>query len=622
MCKVLRMTFFANASYSDTVVSPCPRSRRSDKYMPSPSSEGLTATFQKPWSAGTHPGDVRRRDDLILETVDLEGGMGDAKPLTQNPLDRIHDLGRLLDRLAPGDREVSGQDHEIGGDRPDVKVMDAADARDRQDGLRDLARLEFRRRAFQDDADGFSEESRRAEGDERDDQDGDGRVEENHTSESDDDGPHDDARRSEGVPVSVEERPSDVDVPSGGTAEEGDHRQVRRETCEADDEHGPSLYRLGLRNPTVDGKGKGRGDPREENGVYERREDLDSVVSERHLRRVGPFADAQSRKAQSEGGGIGPDVTRIRQEGEGTAPPAAQRLEEGRPNRDPEGDREAPFQGEPRLRCDHRRPVRTGACGLEPWPATSLLEDVELVPVGVLEHRVGGPVFLRGRGRELDACPSEGGLLFLHVFRGKGDPRVSRLELVEPRAEVEGDVLLLGGDRDPMALVLADLEAEHVLVPLRGLQGVRHDDGDGCEAEHGRRDSVPLHKHDGKPATRRTGDTLRFRGMPAEAFRRRGPFSSSRQGLASFRVSRRSNWEGIPRGTFSASSCMRSPRRPSLRFPWRSCSRFIRRLTWRPRPSSSARGRRWGPSLYSTSATRLIHTSRGGWAGIRSALRS
>jgi hypothetical protein len=57
-----------------------------------------------PCSTRIHPGDVRGCDDLILEAVDLEGGMGDAKPFTQDVLDRIDDLGRLLDGLAPSDR--------------------------------------------------------------------------------------------------------------------------------------------------------------------------------------------------------------------------------------------------------------------------------------------------------------------------------------------------------------------------------------------------------------------------------------------------------------------------------------------------------------------------------------
>src|SRR5438034_10784919 len=34
MCKVLRMTFFAKASYSDMEAPRCPRSHRADKYIP------------------------------------------------------------------------------------------------------------------------------------------------------------------------------------------------------------------------------------------------------------------------------------------------------------------------------------------------------------------------------------------------------------------------------------------------------------------------------------------------------------------------------------------------------------------------------------------------------------
>src|SRR5713226_4097467 len=98
-----------------------------------------------------------------------------------------------------------------------MKIMDPAHAGDGQDGLRDLPGPEVRRRTLQDDPDGIAEEPRRARGDERDDEQGDGRIEEDHAGERDDDGSHDDARGSEGVPISVEERSADVDVPPGRT---------------------------------------------------------------------------------------------------------------------------------------------------------------------------------------------------------------------------------------------------------------------------------------------------------------------------------------------------------------------------------------------------------------------
>src|SRR5437773_2023536 len=112
---------------------------------------------------GIHPGDVRGRDDLVLQAVDLEGGMGNLKPFSQTLLDSVHDPRCLLDGLVPSDSEVAGEDDKTGCDRPHMEVMDAADAGDRPDHPGDLVRPEVHRSAFKDDSSGISEAARGSE---------------------------------------------------------------------------------------------------------------------------------------------------------------------------------------------------------------------------------------------------------------------------------------------------------------------------------------------------------------------------------------------------------------------------------------------------------------------------
>src|SRR6267143_2254539 len=138
MCRVLRMTFFASASYSDMgLPGPCEATQRINTYS-HPRAKGLARSGRLARSTGTrsrrlcpvHPGDVPRRDDLVLEVVDLERGMGNVKPISQSLLDGLHDPGCLLDRGVPGDREMAGEHDESGRDRPHVQVMNTANARD------------------------------------------------------------------------------------------------------------------------------------------------------------------------------------------------------------------------------------------------------------------------------------------------------------------------------------------------------------------------------------------------------------------------------------------------------------------------------------------------------------
>src|SRR5207249_1242950 len=114
-----------------------------------------------------------------------------------------------------------------------------------------------------------------------------------------------------------------------------------------------------------------------------------------------------------------------------------------------------------------------------------LLDQVELVPVRVLEHRVGGPVLLRRRGGELDTELPERGFFLLHIFRRERDTAVPGLEGVEALAQVKRDVLRLRCHRDPVTLVLSDLEAELLRVPFRRLLRVGYNQGDRGEAHHG-----------------------------------------------------------------------------------------------------------------------------------------
>src|SRR2546421_13085704 len=112
-----------------------------------------------------HPGDVPRRDDLVLEVVDLERGVGNVKPISQSLLDGLHDPGCLLDRGVPGDREVAGEHDESGRDRPYVQVMNAANARDGPNRLRDFLGPKVLRCALEDDPGGVPEEACGARGD-------------------------------------------------------------------------------------------------------------------------------------------------------------------------------------------------------------------------------------------------------------------------------------------------------------------------------------------------------------------------------------------------------------------------------------------------------------------------
>src|SRR3990172_1382037 len=115
---------------------------------------------------------------------------------------------------------------------------------------------------------------------------------------------------------------------------------------------------------------------------------------------------------------------------------------------------------------------------MNPARTPSLFEEPEFVSVGILEGCVRAPVRLRGGNCKLDAQPAEGHLVLLHVLRGERDPGVPRLQVVEALAQVERDVLLPRRDRDPVALVVPDLEPKLLLVPLRRLLRIRHDEGD------------------------------------------------------------------------------------------------------------------------------------------------
>src|SRR5437762_12884314 len=82
------------------------------------------------WLGWIHPGDVRGRDDLVLQAVVLEGGMGNLKPFALTLLDGAHDPRCLRDRLGPSDSEVACEDDKTGRDRPHMDVTDAGDGGD------------------------------------------------------------------------------------------------------------------------------------------------------------------------------------------------------------------------------------------------------------------------------------------------------------------------------------------------------------------------------------------------------------------------------------------------------------------------------------------------------------
>src|SRR5438034_6709981 len=228
-----------------------------------------------------HPGDVPWRDDLVLEVVDLERGVGNVKPISQSLLDGLHDPGCLLDRGVPGDREMAGEHDESGRDRPHVQVMNAANARDGSNRLRDLLGPKVLRRALEDDPRGVPKEACGARGDEDDDEYGDQRVHEDETSEGDQGGPRDHADGSESVPVRMDEGPANVDVLPGRATEEGHDCEIRREARQTYGEHRFPLDGLRMRNPTVHREGEGGSDHGEEHRVHEGRQDFDSMVSER-----------------------------------------------------------------------------------------------------------------------------------------------------------------------------------------------------------------------------------------------------------------------------------------------------------------------------------------------------
>src|SRR2546425_6794010 len=126
-----------------------------------------------------------------------------------------------------------------------------------------------------------------------------------------------------------------------------------------------------------------------------------------------------------------------------------------------------------------------------------LLDEPELVSVGILEHRVRAPVFLRRRRRELDAELAQRLFFLLHVLRDEGDPGVPRFQRIESLAQVKGHVLVLRAHRDPMALMVSDFEAELLCIPLGRFLRIGHDESDCGEAHHGRGDSLAVHKGSG-----------------------------------------------------------------------------------------------------------------------------
>src|SRR5436309_386719 len=416
MCKVLRMTFLASASYSDMVVSrrreaaariktcsmsrakgpsadgssretamertvptnPSPRRSgearhlwigtgafcrllrpESDDHDYGPSRRGppLHPRFSCAQSGDLgriRPCDLGRRDDFVFQAVDLEGYVADAKPFAQSSVDRVDDLRGLLDADAALDGQVSREHDEPGGDGPHVEVVNPSDTRDRANLMRNVLGLQTRRGALQDDSDRIPEEPNRARPDQEDDEDGDQRVEEDEPRPGDEDGRDHDAHGSEGVAVGMEEGPADVDVPPGRGTEQGHDCEVRGQAREAHREHGAPLDLPRLADPAVNRDQEGGGDRREQDRVDERREDLDPVVAEGHLRGMGPYCDSDRGQAQANCDGVRADVACVAQEGERAAPPAPNDLDQGGGRGDSERGGKTAFERCPRSVGFHR----------------------------------------------------------------------------------------------------------------------------------------------------------------------------------------------------------------------------------------------------------------------------
>jgi NAD(P)-dependent dehydrogenase (short-subunit alcohol dehydrogenase family) len=121
-----------------------------------------------------------------------------------------------------------------------------------------------------------------------------------------------------------------------------------------------------------------------------------------------------------------------------------------------------------------------------PWRGREsglVLDDPELVPIGVGEHERRAPVLLLDGPRDLYAFPAKPPFLPHNVLRGEKESRVPLLR-AGIRTQVETDLGTPRRDRDPMRPRRCDAETDLVFPELRRLLLVPHDDRDRFEREH------------------------------------------------------------------------------------------------------------------------------------------
>ncbi len=209
---------------------------------------------------------------------ELDGGVVDLEAMLQGVVDFLEDRAGLGEG-AVADGDVAGESVGVGGEAPDVEVVDTEDAGDLLDGGADLGDLEALGGALEEDVEGLADDAGAGPEDEAGDDEGEDGVDPGEAGEEDASASGDDGGGGEGVAEHVEEDGTDVDV-AGEAPEESGDGSVHEDAEGGNDHHDVGLDGDGRVQASDGGDGDPAGEDDEGEGVDEGGEDAGALVAE------------------------------------------------------------------------------------------------------------------------------------------------------------------------------------------------------------------------------------------------------------------------------------------------------------------------------------------------------